>query len=292
MTTRTGNFAIGFRRGGSEWQKNLPVLAAWAAQQGFEALDLREPNAADLAALAERKLRVGSVDFIHAGKVVSKDPAERKDHVARGIEYIRQCAAAGCRIIFTVIPASDSTARASANYAVAVESFAPLAAAAHEAGAVIAVEGWPGGRPAYANLVCNPEQYRAFLKDCGAGVAINFDPSHLIRMGIDPMRFLGEFAPRVRHVHGKDTQIVAENIYELGLYQESISRKGFGYGEWAWRYTIPGHGVARWPEMLSVLKQAGFAGIVSVELEDCNFNGTEEGEKAGLVHSLNFLRGA
>ena len=32
--------------------------------------------------------------------------------------------------------------------------------------------------------------------------------------------------------------------------------------------------------------------IVSVELEDENFNGSEAGEKAALLHSLDFLRSA
>jgi sugar phosphate isomerase/epimerase len=56
-----------------------------------------------------------------------------------------------------------------------------------------------------------------------------------------------------------------------------------------WRYTIPGHGGSRWPEMLRVLHDAGYAGAVSIELEDENFNGTLEGEKAGLLHARDFL---
>jgi hypothetical protein len=31
--------------------------------------------------------------------------------------------------------------------------------------------------------------------------------------------------------------------------------------------------------------------VISVELEDEQFNGTEAGEKAALVHSLSFLKG-
>lgn len=36
---------------------------------------------------------------------------------------------------------------------------------------------------------------------------------------------------------------------------------------------------------------ARYEGVVSVELEDENFNTDEESEKAGLTHSLNFLQG-
>ena len=42
---------------------------------------------------------------------------------------------------------------------------------------------------------------------------------------------------------------------------------------------------------MQTLVSARYQGIVSVELEDENFNTDEQGEKAGLTHSLNFLRG-
>ena len=32
MGTKTGNFGIGFRRGGTEWQKDLTSQAKWAKQ--------------------------------------------------------------------------------------------------------------------------------------------------------------------------------------------------------------------------------------------------------------------
>ena len=132
---------------------------------------------------------------------------------------------------------------------------------------------------------------RSFIKDVGAGVAVNYDPSHLIRLGVDHIRFLKEFAPHVRHVHAKDTQLFPDALYEFGT-QGSAFAKPHGFGEWTWRYTIPGHGDARWNEIFTILRDAKYAGVVSVELEDENFNGTEEGEKNALAQSLNFLKSA
>jgi sugar phosphate isomerase/epimerase len=108
-------------------------------------------------------------------------------------------------------------------------------------------------------------------------------------MGIDHTRFIDEFADRVGHVHGKDTEILDDQLYEVGLYQASIFKDPPFAGEWAWRYTIPGHGVVRWSYCLEVLKSCGYDGAVCVELEDANYNGTEQGEKAGLLASLRFL---
>ena len=67
------------------------------------------------------------------------------------------------------------------------------------------VGGWPGGAPHFASLVCTPETVRSFIKDVGPAAGLNYDPSHLIRLGIDPIRFLREFVGHVYHVHGKDS---------------------------------------------------------------------------------------
>ena len=65
-------------------------------------------------------------------------------------------------------------------------------------------------------------------------------------MGIDPIRFANEFAKNIGHVHAKDTEIDSENLYEYGSEQPAALRQAYGFGAWAWRYTIPGHGQARW----------------------------------------------
>jgi sugar phosphate isomerase/epimerase len=44
--------------------------------------------------------------------------------------------------------------------------------------------------------------------------------------------------------------------------------------------------------MLGQLKAAGYDGLVSIELEDDDFNGTEDGEKRGLIAGRSFLENA
>ena len=44
--------------------------------------------------------------------------------------------------------------------------------------------------------------------------------------------------------------------------------------------------------VFEILRAAGYGGAVSVELEDERFNGTEAGERDGLLRSLQFLRNA
>jgi sugar phosphate isomerase/epimerase len=288
MGTRTGNFPIGFRRGWSDWQKDLSAQSAWAKQTGFDLIDLGRATSQDVQTLKSAGLRLGSVDLISIGEICSSDSGKRKDLVAQNLAYVKEAAGLGARAFFTIVPGDPARKRAE-NYRIAVEAFSPIAEACAAAGGSLAVEGWPGGSPHLANLCCTPETVRAFLKDVGRGAGLNYDPSHLVRLGVDHVRFLREFAPHVKHVHGKDTDVFAEAVYEFGS-QGSTFAPGHGCGEHTWRYTIPGHGASRWVKIMAVLQGSGYQGAISVELEDENFNGTEAGEKAALVHSLNFLR--
>jgi sugar phosphate isomerase/epimerase len=289
MGTRTGNFSIGFRRGGVEWQKKLPSVAKWARQAGYDAIDLGRATREDVAALKEAGLKLGSVDLLDFGQIIANDPGKRKDVISANLAYVKEAAALGATAMFTCIIPGDPTKKRAENYKLAVESFSPIASTCAEVGAALAVEGWPGGAPHLANLCCTPETVRAFLKDIGRGAGLNYDPSHLIRLGVDHIRFLKEFAPHVKHVHAKDTELDEDARYEFGT-QPGTFAASHRWGEWIWRYTLPGHGAARWGEIMKILVGAGFKGTVSVELEDENFNGTEEGEKAALTASLAYLR--
>jgi sugar phosphate isomerase/epimerase len=292
LKTRTGNFPIGFRRGWSDWQKkDLKSLAAWAAQSGFEALDLGRVGSEEMSVLKSTGLGIGSADLLDFGGIMATDAGKRRDAVARNSQYVKEAAAVGAKVFFTVLIPGDPSAKRRDNYRLAIECYAPICEAAAGAGAFVAIEGWPGIAPWYANLCCSPETLRAFFKEIPRGSALNYDPSHLIRIGIDHIRFLKEFIPHVRHVHAKDTASLPEAQYELGLYQDSIFSEPHGFGEHVWRHTVPGQGIARWGEILQELVSARYQGVISVELEDENFNTDEKGEKAGLMNSLNFLSG-
>jgi sugar phosphate isomerase/epimerase len=290
MSTRTGHFPIGFRRAGVEWQKDLPGLAKWSKQTGFDVIDFTHRSAAgDFATLKSAGLAVGSIDLLDFGQIMASDAGKRKDVLDANLKYVKEAAANGGKAFFTCIIPGDPAKKRAENYKLAVECYTPIAHACAEAGAALAIEGWPGGAPHLANLCCTPETVRQFIKDVGPGVGLNYDPSHLIRLRVDHIRFLKEFASHVKHVHAKDTDIDADGLYEFGT-QSAAFATPHRWGEWTWRYTLPGHGLARWGEIFSVLKSAGYRGAVSVELEDENFNGSEDGEKRALETSLAYLR--
>lgn len=290
MPTRTGSFPIGFRRAGVEWQKDLTKLAKWSKQTGFDVIDFTHKSASeDYKTLQAAGLSVGSVDLLDFGQIMSNDAAKRKEVLEANLKYVKEAAANGGKAFFTCIIPGDPAKKRAENYKLAIECFGPIAAACAESGAALAIEGWPGGPPHFANLCCTPETVRQFIKDIGRGAGLNYDPSHLIRLRVDHIRFLKEFALHVKHVHAKDTDIDQDALYEFGS-QTAAFATPHRWGEWTWRYTLPGHGLARWGESFRILKEAHYPGAVSVELEDENFNGSEEGEKRALEMSIAYLK--
>lgn len=284
-STRTGGFGIGFRRGGGQWQKDLAGLIDWAKANEFECLDVGGVEA--VTQISKAGLAVGSADLADGRGMISPDKARREQAVAANREYIRACTGTARNFFTVMLPEKPELPRAE-SFEFMVESYAQLVGPLEEAGGRIVIEGWPGP----GALCCTPETVRElFRRVPSPAMGLNYDPSHLIRMGIDPLRFLAEFAPRVGHVHGKDTELLAERQFDLGTEQPATFAKGIAFGGTHWRYTIPGHGQMRWGKAFEMLAAAGYDGFVSIELEDANFNGSEEGEKQGLLLGRRFLEG-
>ncbi len=291
--TRTGRFPIGFRPRGAAWASDLDGVIRFALANGFEGIDATNPDEGDLRRIRDAGLRIGSADLKQPWPDLASPSRELREAAAKmNADWISQAVAVGVTNFFAVmIPAEHDGAR-SENFAFAVDGYARLARAIEPLGAKVVLEGWPGRAPQYSSLACTPAELRTLFKAIDSNaIGINFDPSHLVRMGIDPMRFLDEFASRVFHVHAKDTLFLEEELYELGNLQPATFTKPHVFGGHHWRYTIPGRGVVPWTRLFSRLERAGYRGLVSVELEDEDFHGSESAEQSGLIASRDFLVG-
>ena len=290
--TATGQFLIGFRRGGGDWQKPTGALARWAVEHGFGFVDIGKDNpSADLHMLGQTGLSIGQVDLLGWDDyqvLIAPDSDERKAAVTSVSAHVETCAQAGATNFFCVTVPADKQRSRRENFGYLVESFAALLPALERTGSRVAIEGWPGP----GAVCCTPETYRAFFREVGSDrFGINYDPSHLWRMGIDPLRFLKEFADRVYHVHAKDTALSPEGLYEFGHELPPTLATVPRWGGGTWRYTVPGLGQTDWVETFRTLRTTGYQGLVSIELEDENFNGSEDGERRGLITSREFLEG-
>lgn len=288
MKTRSGKYPIGFRVGGSVWQKDLSNLLGWAKTNGLEVIDLGTNCDHSVEKAITAGFRVGSVDLLEGQNMISADKGVRAEAIARNIDYIHNCAVAGPLNHFLAMLPKDPTISRSENFSYMVDSFSQLVPVLEANAARLVIEGWPGP----GALCCTPEGYRAFFRECRSPVmGINYDASHLIRMGIDYLRFLKEFADRVYNVHGKDTEILTENQYYYGYEQSATFTKPILYGGYSWRYCIPGHGVSQWKQILGLLVENNYAGSISIELEDENFSGGAQEEQFGILQGARFLSG-
>ena len=187
-----------------------------------------------------------------------------------------------------VMAPEDPGLARSDNFGYMVESYGELVPTLEDSDARISMEGYP----AAGALCCTPETLRALFKEIPSEtMGINFDASHLIRMGIDHIKFLREFGGRVIHMHGKDTELLTDNLYDFGIEQPATFAKPVAFGGMHWRYTIPGHGVVHWVAAFELLQAAGYSGCVSIELEDANFTRTPEERKEGILQGARFLTG-
>lgn len=290
MTTRTGAFQIGFRAGVGSWQGDCRALAQWAAGEGFEFVQLGPATADEVRQVRAVGLDVLAVEVPDASSLLSPDPRRRQAAIDFNAARFRELATLDVRVFTAVLTPEDPRHSLRASFELATRSYGELAQAAEHLGTIVAIEGRPGQDSHRPNLCCNPEQCRAMLKAvAGEGLGLVYDPSHLIRLGIDHARFLEEFATRIVHVHAKDAEILTDNVYEIGRDQPSLTETPGAHGELVWRYTVPGHGEARWSYILRMLQLAGFKGGISIDLQDADFSGAEADEKTGLRASLAYL---
>lgn len=112
----------------------------------------------------------------------------------------------------------------------------------------------------------------------------NFDPSHLLWQGVDPVEFLRAFPDRQYHVHIKDA------IVTLGGKQGILaSHLNFGDPRRGWDFRSPGRGGVNFEEIIRALNVIGYQGPLSVEWEDSGMD-REHGarEAAEFVKRLDF----
>jgi sugar phosphate isomerase/epimerase len=115
----------------------------------------------------------------------------------------------------------------------------------------------------------------------------NFDPSHLIWQGIDPVEFIRAFPDRIYHVHMKDA-IVRLNG-QNGILGSHLP---FGDPRRGWEFRSPGRGSVDFEEIIRALNQIKYAGPLSVEWEDAGMD-REAGarEACQFVQNLDFAPG-
>lgn len=290
-----------FRIPGAASRLPLDELVAWAKENKFSALDIGRPNAETIQTIRQAGLEIGTFDLPGLSLLLSPDAAEREKGAQTVAGAAAQAKDLGLTRAFGVfVPPSREQSRAD-SFTYWSLGWPKASASLADAGISLALEGWPGPGPLYPALGVAPETVRALLlvdQERGSGsLKLNYDPSHLVRIGVDPVRFLSEFGEYVIHVHGKDTVFDDAKRYETGILGASLpaempgsaAKNEMGFGEGWWRYCIPGEGVVDWAAVAAGLHAVNYNGMVSIELEDARYNGSWDGEGRGLLRAQQYL---
>ena len=125
------------------------------------------------------------------------------------------------------------------------------------------------------------------LRDAvGETVGVNFDPSHLMWMGADPLAAIAALGPAIYHVHAKDTRLEPRALARDGRIEirpvEDVAHR-------AWNYVTLGHGhdESWWRSFCQALRAAGYDDVLSIEHEDQALPPLD-----GVRHSVALLRRA
>jgi len=108
----------------------------------------------------------------------------------------------------------------------------------------------------------------------------NFDPSHLVWQGVDPVKFIKAFPDRIFHCHIKDAAVTLDG--ESGILSSHLN---FGDGRRGWDFRSPGHGDVDFEAITRELNRIGYAGPLSIEWEDCGMD-----REYGAKDALQFTR--
>ena len=132
--------------------------------------------------------------------------------------------------------------------------------------------------------VYNTESLLRLRNAVGPEIGANFDPSHLIWQGMDPVVVIKELGDAIFHVHAKDTKLDKYNIARTGVldtkpYADEIHRS------WLFRSVGYGNDLGYWKDIVSALRMAGYDHVLSIEHEDSLMSQDEGLRKA--VETLN-----
>jgi sugar phosphate isomerase/epimerase len=289
---------------------SLDRIAEYASGQGYECLEVAcwpaadgrpfqpshlpvetwsEGDAEATRALLERTgLEISSLAYYENNLHVDLERrAQIRTHLKRVID-----AAESLHVPYVgTFLGRDVTKSVPENMAEAERIFPELVDYAGERGVRLIVEncvmeGWhPDGYP--GNIAYSPELWDWMTRTLG--VYLNWDPSHLTWIGIDPLTTIRDFAPYIVHAQAKDLELFPEKLNRYGFYG-LVGKDGKPWDMGWWRYRVPGHGVVAWREVVDALDGAGFTGTLSVEHEDPVWGGTPEKILEGLDIAYSTLR--
>ncbi len=163
------------------------------------------------------------------------------------------------------------------------EVFSELARRAEDRGVKLAIENCPMGgdwRHNTCNIGFNPDAWELMFDAVPSdNLGLEWEPAHQLIQLIDPIAELRIWAPKIVHMHGKDTSVDWDAVKRRGIY----AMRDFAPER------TPGFGDTDWRDVFSILHENGYEGDVCIEgYHDPIYSG--KWEMTGQMHALKYLK--
>src|SRR6266702_3632112 len=105
------------------------------------------------------------------------------------------------------------------------------------------------------------------VRKLGPNLGVNLDPSHFFWQSMDPLAMIQSLGDRIGHVHGKDTTLHEHRIALNGVLDNRWPNPP---DEMPWNFATVGrgHDEGWWRRFVTLLRDQGFSGTISIEYED------------------------
>jgi sugar phosphate isomerase/epimerase len=135
-----------------------------------------------------------------------------------------------------------------------------------------------------SQLVYNVETMIKLRDAAGDTVGANYDPSHMMWMGGEPLTGIRKLRDGIFYVHAKDTRIDRENADPNTLLETKPNAQ---VAERSWNYVTLGYGhnESWWRDFIALLAQVGYNDVLSIEHEDSTMSPME-----GMRRSVELLQ--
>jgi len=116
-------------------------------------------------------------------------------------------------------------------------------------------------------LVYNVYTLLRLREAVGPVIGCNFDPSHLMWNGVDPVAAIRKLGDAIVHVHGKDVYADPFNVSVNGC-NDNKPYDRIPDRSWTFRTIGYGHGISVWKDIMSAFRMIGYDYVISIEHED------------------------
>ncbi|TCL67387.1 sugar phosphate isomerase/epimerase [Hydrogenispora ethanolica] len=272
--------------------KELREIAAWAAAHGFADLEVGPSIPLDERVFNEvlEEGGIGISALIYCRNFLSENPQEAAEHQRNLKERLVFAHQVGIQKVVCstgVTPASFNGMRFDPEKSVAAvaEFLQGLADLAEAQQVKICIENCP----MMGNIAISPYMWEIlFDKVRSDYLGLAFDPSHMVWQFMSPYENIIKFREKIFHVHGKDTEVLYDNLNRVGILH-NITTEGHFYPQQWWRHRLPGLGDLDWNKIVANLDEIGYTGVISIEHEDPVWEGTLEKVQQGLLKAKNHI---